>query len=356
MTALSGRRRRRPRHRVADAQARPADPGARDLRDPPVDHVRRAVRVRLRRRDPASRRRQLSRVPDARDLHPDARVRVDHDRDRVRRRHDQGHHRPFPLAADGALRRPQRAHLRRRHLHHGHPRRADALRPRRRLARASSVGDFVLAVLLMVFFTYAMAWVGVYLGLVAPTVETVQQLGFLIIFPLTFLSNAFVPTETLPDVAPADRRVEPDQRAHPGDEGAVRQPEPVPERLVPERAPRSSSRCSGRSRSSPCSRRSGCASTARSTARGRRVPSPGYHPPGSWISTSRPSRSSSATPSARSPGSASRPSPRRSTARAASPSSSCGRWRSSACSGFRFPIGTRAPAATPSAMRSRSRS
>ena len=44
------------------------------------------------------------------------------------------------------------------------------------------------------------AFVGVYLGLVAPTVETVQQLGFLIIFPLTFLSNAFVPTETLPSV------------------------------------------------------------------------------------------------------------------------------------------------------------
>jgi ABC transporter DrrB family efflux protein len=64
----------------------------------------------------------------------------------------------------------------------------------------SSVGDFLLAVGLMVFFTYAMAWVGVFLGLVAPTVETVQQLGFLIIFPLTFLSNAFVPTATLPAV------------------------------------------------------------------------------------------------------------------------------------------------------------
>jgi ABC-type polysaccharide/polyol phosphate export permease len=64
----------------------------------------------------------------------------------------------------------------------------------------SSVGDFLLAVLLMLFFTYAMAWVGVYLGLLAPNVETVQQLGFLILFPLTFLSNAFVPTETLPDV------------------------------------------------------------------------------------------------------------------------------------------------------------
>ena len=59
----------------------------------------------------------------------------------------------------------------------------------------SSVGDFLLAVLLMIFFTYAMAWVGVLLGLVAPTVETVQQL-----FPLTFLSNAFVPTATLPAV------------------------------------------------------------------------------------------------------------------------------------------------------------
>jgi ABC-2 type transport system permease protein len=64
----------------------------------------------------------------------------------------------------------------------------------------SSVGDFLFAVALLVFFTYAMAWVGVYLGLVAPTAETVQQLGFLIIVPLTFLSNAFVPTATLPDV------------------------------------------------------------------------------------------------------------------------------------------------------------
>jgi len=62
----------------------------------------------------------------------------------------------------------------------------------------SGLGDFLLAVALMVFFTYAMAWVGVLLGLIAPTVETVQQLGFLIVFPLTFLSNAFVPTASLP--------------------------------------------------------------------------------------------------------------------------------------------------------------
>ena len=40
---------------LAQPQADPAHPGARDLRDPPVDHVRAAVRVRLRWRDPRSR-------------------------------------------------------------------------------------------------------------------------------------------------------------------------------------------------------------------------------------------------------------------------------------------------------------
>ncbi|HEX6723859.1 MAG TPA: ABC transporter permease [Gaiella sp.] len=62
----------------------------------------------------------------------------------------------------------------------------------------SSVGEFLLAVLLMLAFTLAMAWIGVLLGLSVKTVEVAQQLGFLVIFPLTFLSNAFVPTATLP--------------------------------------------------------------------------------------------------------------------------------------------------------------
>jgi ABC-2 type transport system permease protein len=59
-------------------------------------------------------------------------------------------------------------------------------------------GDFVAAVALLLFFTYAMAWIGVFIGLAVSTVEVAQQLGFLIIFPATFVSNAFVPTETLP--------------------------------------------------------------------------------------------------------------------------------------------------------------
>jgi ABC transporter DrrB family efflux protein len=62
----------------------------------------------------------------------------------------------------------------------------------------SSIGEFALAIVLMLAFTLAMAWIGVFLGLSVKTVEVAQQLGFLVIFPLTFLSNAFVPTQTLP--------------------------------------------------------------------------------------------------------------------------------------------------------------
>jgi ABC transporter DrrB family efflux protein len=62
----------------------------------------------------------------------------------------------------------------------------------------NGVGDFLTAVGLLLFFTFAMAWIGVYIGILVPSVEVAQQVGFLIIFPLTFLSNAFVPTSTLP--------------------------------------------------------------------------------------------------------------------------------------------------------------
>jgi ABC transporter DrrB family efflux protein len=61
-----------------------------------------------------------------------------------------------------------------------------------------TVGEFLTAVALMLGFTFAMAWIGVFCGLIVKTVEVAQQMGFLILFPLTFLSNAFVPTETLP--------------------------------------------------------------------------------------------------------------------------------------------------------------
>jgi ABC-2 type transport system permease protein len=62
----------------------------------------------------------------------------------------------------------------------------------------SSLPEFLLAVLLLGAFTFAMTWLGVFMGMKAPTVEVVQQIGFITIFPLSFVSNVFVPLESLP--------------------------------------------------------------------------------------------------------------------------------------------------------------
>jgi ABC-2 type transport system permease protein len=58
--------------------------------------------------------------------------------------------------------------------------------------------DFVTAVALALLFAYAMSWLGVWVGQLVPTVEVAQQVAFTTVFPITFLSNAFVPTGTLP--------------------------------------------------------------------------------------------------------------------------------------------------------------
>ena len=52
---------------------------------------------------------------------------------------------------------------------------------------------------LLLLFTYAMSWIGVWLGLSVPNVEVGQQVVFTAIFPLTFVSSVFVPPATLPD-------------------------------------------------------------------------------------------------------------------------------------------------------------
>ena len=62
-------------------------------------------------------------------------------------------------------------------------------------------GGFVgvlLAGLLVVACSWAISWIFALLGVVSRSATTVQSLSFLVLFPLTFLSNAFVPTDTLP--------------------------------------------------------------------------------------------------------------------------------------------------------------
>lgn len=54
--------------------------------------------------------------------------------------------------------------------------------------------------LVLLGFAYAMSWVSATIGLAAKTVEVAQSAGFIWLFPMTFLSNAFVPLESLPSV------------------------------------------------------------------------------------------------------------------------------------------------------------
>jgi ABC-2 type transport system permease protein len=56
------------------------------------------------------------------------------------------------------------------------------------------------AVLLLVVFASAMIWLGTWLGMVVRSPDAVMGIGFTIVFPLTFVSNAFVPIASLPDV------------------------------------------------------------------------------------------------------------------------------------------------------------
>lgn len=59
--------------------------------------------------------------------------------------------------------------------------------------------DGVLAALaLTIIFSFALAWVFTTLGLIMRSPNAVMNTGFMALFPLTFLSNAFVPPETLP--------------------------------------------------------------------------------------------------------------------------------------------------------------
>jgi ABC transporter DrrB family efflux protein len=64
----------------------------------------------------------------------------------------------------------------------------------------TDVFQFLAGVALLLLFTYAMSWIGVWLGLSVPTVEVGQQVAFIVIFPITFLSNVFIPTQTLPEI------------------------------------------------------------------------------------------------------------------------------------------------------------
>jgi ABC transporter DrrB family efflux protein len=56
------------------------------------------------------------------------------------------------------------------------------------------------AILLLIVFASAIIWFGTWLGMIVRSPDAVMGVGFTVVFPLTFLSNAFVPISTLPNV------------------------------------------------------------------------------------------------------------------------------------------------------------
>ena len=56
----------------------------------------------------------------------------------------------------------------------------------------------IVAGLLVIVCAWAISWVFAFFGVIARSASSVQGISFLVLFPLTFLSNAFVPVETMP--------------------------------------------------------------------------------------------------------------------------------------------------------------
>ncbi len=69
--------------------------------------------------------------------------------------------------------------------------------------------DVIAGIGLMLLFGYAFSWVFAFVGLVSSSPESSQAFGFIIIFPLTFISSAFVPVDSMPATLQAFAEVNP---------------------------------------------------------------------------------------------------------------------------------------------------
>jgi ABC-2 type transport system permease protein/oleandomycin transport system permease protein len=73
----------------------------------------------------------------------------------------------------------------------------------------TSAGEVVLGFVLMLLFGYAFSWFFAWIGLLVSSPEAANSVGFIAIFPLTFASSAFVPTDSMPAALQAFADVNP---------------------------------------------------------------------------------------------------------------------------------------------------
>ena len=60
------------------------------------------------------------------------------------------------------------------------------------------IASGLAATLLLLAFSYSFSWIQAFIGLSVGSVEAANSAGFIWMFPLTFVSSAFVPTENMP--------------------------------------------------------------------------------------------------------------------------------------------------------------
>jgi len=73
----------------------------------------------------------------------------------------------------------------------------------------ASLLEILAGVGLLLLFGYAFSWVFALLGLLVSTPEAANSMGFIAVFPLTFISSAFVPVESMPSWLRAFAEVNP---------------------------------------------------------------------------------------------------------------------------------------------------
>lgn len=73
----------------------------------------------------------------------------------------------------------------------------------------TSVPEALAGFGLLLLFGYAFSWVFAFLGMLVSSAEAANSVGFIAVFPLTFISSAFVPVDSMPSVLRSFAEVNP---------------------------------------------------------------------------------------------------------------------------------------------------
>ncbi len=73
----------------------------------------------------------------------------------------------------------------------------------------ASIFEILAGVALLLVFGFAFSWVFALIGLLVSSPEAANSVGFIAVFPLTFISSAFVPVESMPSALQTVAEVNP---------------------------------------------------------------------------------------------------------------------------------------------------